>query len=41
MLDGLSFTAAQIMELHMKIKPLEGEISDLKETYDKNLAGKE
>ncbi|KAM4551026.1 uncharacterized protein PAE49_014969 [Odontesthes bonariensis] len=28
----------QIMELHKKIKPLEEEISDLKETYDENLA---
>ncbi|XP_072219288.1 uncharacterized protein [Leuresthes tenuis] len=29
--------SAQIMELHTKIKPLEEEISDLKETYDENL----
>lgn len=29
------------MELHQKIKPLESEISNLKETNARNLAGKE
>lgn len=35
------FLAAQIMELHSKIKPLEDEISYLKETHTENLEGKE
>lgn len=35
------FLAAQIMELHKKIKPLEDQISDLKETNAENLAGEE
>lgn len=34
------FVAAQIMELHQKIKPLEDEISDLKEANTENLEGK-
>lgn len=35
------FLAAQIMKLHKKIKPLEAEISDLKEANTENLEGKE
>lgn len=35
------FLAAQIMELHKKIKPLEEEISFLKEENAENLKGKE
>lgn len=33
------FLASQIMVLHQKIKPLEEEISYLRETHDENLAG--
>lgn len=32
--------AAQIMELHQRIKPLEDEISELKEANTENLEGK-
>lgn len=36
----LFLLAAQIMELSEKIVPLQEEISDLKQTYSENLAGK-
>lgn len=35
-----SFEAMEIMELHQKIKPLEDDISILKETHEENLRGR-
>lgn len=37
----LVFLAAEILELHKKIRPLEAEISYLKEANAENLEGKE
>lgn len=35
------FLAAQIIELHQKLKPLEDEILELKDTNAENVAGKD